>query len=226
MSKYREVWDNAAKGNWRNAILTGSNAETFETAGQADADLVFNAYKDSVETEPKSVLDFGCGAGRILKPLLDKVDKGYGVDVSPEMLQLCIKRCGMGPDRLDTRVYGSSKLDDIQVDLAYSWLCLQHMEYAHAYHAITVMRDSLKPGGLFIATFPNAHSDAYWNCITAFETRSYPLPAAHVRVYVPDMVRLFLNRAGFEKLDVRGEEPIGRSSVSTAEILALARKPA
>jgi SAM-dependent methyltransferase len=222
---YKTVWDNAAKGDWRNAILTGSNADTFETAGEADANFIFKTFSNSMETEPRSVMDFGCGAGRILKPMLDKVDKGYGVDVSPGMLQLCTERCGVGPIRLDTRVYGRDGLDDVRVDLAYSWLCLQHMEYAHAFHAITVMHNCLEPGGMFIATFPNGHSDAYWDCITAFEERPYPLPTAHVRIYVPDMVRLFLNRAGFEAVDVRGEEPIGRSSVSKAEILAIGRKP-
>ena len=225
MNEYKTIWDNAAKGDWRNAILTGADSDSFKKTGQTDANLILKTFQDRMGRNAESVLDFGCGAGRILVPMLDKVREGYGIDVSPGMLEICKNRARMVADKLHTLVHGRDNIGSLGVDLAYSWLCLQHMEYAHAYQALCTIYSALKPGGMFMATFPNAHSDAYWPCIDTFRTKTYPFSAAHVRVYVPEMVCLFLTNAGFTILEVRGDAAASKTTVSSAEILAIAQKP-
>jgi SAM-dependent methyltransferase len=51
---------------------------------------------NAIRREKKSIkyLDFACGTGRILGFLEDKVDTSFGVDVSPEMLEVARQKSG------------------------------------------------------------------------------------------------------------------------------------
>jgi SAM-dependent methyltransferase len=232
---YKDIWDKAATSNWRHAILTNSDEASFETAGEHDAQLLLDLYQQHATTALHGVLDFGCGAGRILKPLMiqHEIPRGIAVDISDEMLKLVKTRIPMDESRLLCRRYDSKTINlsglpsSESIQLAYSWLCLQHMEQAHAFHAIQEIYKVLAPGGLFLATFPNAHHPAYWRCITTHELHPFPLPQAHVRVYTLDFATLMLERAGFTVVSATAGHPDNagpRSAVSEAELLLVGQR--
>lgn len=48
----------------------------------------FNLYKSIVETlKPQSVLELGCGSGRLFQLFINKIPEIYGIDISVEMLK-------------------------------------------------------------------------------------------------------------------------------------------
>lgn len=230
---YRDTWNQAAEGDFRHAILTNADEAAFEQSGSDDAKLLRAVFEQFAQGPLEGALDFGCGAGRILKPLLleQEAPFGIGIDVSPKMLDLARQRIGLERDRLRLMTYNESQIQvpaDVSVQLAYSWLCLQHMEYPHAFHALRELQTALDPGGIFVGTLPNAEHEAYWQCITIHETHAWPLPIAHVRVYTPDLATLFMERAGFTEVQVTKGNPDGiggaRATVSPAELLVIGRK--
>lgn len=92
---------------------------------------------------PNTVVDYGCGIGRVLlyMPGLRRI----GIDVSAEMLdyaRLCAPGCGFirGEGR-------SIPLEDGSVNFLYSLLTLQHMDAADTTNIVRETARVLLPGG-------------------------------------------------------------------------------
>jgi hypothetical protein len=67
-SDYKGAWNEAASNNAEDAILTGASAEEFERTGREDAEMIARHLVGG-----ESVLDIGCGIGRIEKYLAPRV---------------------------------------------------------------------------------------------------------------------------------------------------------
>jgi SAM-dependent methyltransferase len=99
--------------------------------------------------QPKSVLDFGCGVGRLLIPFAREAQRVVGLDVSPSMLAEARKNCDafgvphaatlLSNDRIDTA--------DEVFELVHSAITLQHIEVERGLPLIEQLVDIVAPGG-------------------------------------------------------------------------------
>jgi SAM-dependent methyltransferase len=102
------------------------------------------------------VLDFGCGAGRLTRPLAARFDLAVGVDISQEMLDLA-GRDNPAADRCrfvrntepDLALFPSGEFD-----LVYSSIVLQHLTPALIRAYLAEFARVVRPGGALIVQLP------------------------------------------------------------------------
>jgi ubiquinone/menaquinone biosynthesis C-methylase UbiE len=147
-----------------------------------------------------TVLDLGCGIGRVARYVAPLCRELWAVDVSETMLGLARARMA---DVLNVRfVLGSGTslhpVPSESVDFAYSLLTLQHVEREHAFKLLRELRRVLRPGGTAYVTFPNLLSDEYLQAFLQYVQSDEVANPARARFYTPEEVRRLLPAAGFE----------------------------
>ena len=103
------------------------------------------------------MLDIGCGTGRFLAQLAE-VAKAWGVDASPEMLEVARTRAGVAGLKLGTAEQLPFK--DGWFERATMWLVAHLVDRPLAF---AEARRVLSPDGRFaVATFDPSYFDAFW----------------------------------------------------------------
>jgi SAM-dependent methyltransferase len=109
-----------------------------------------------IEPQGKTMLEIGCGVGRVTRSFAKRFARVYALDVSEEMLQRArdlhpgyenITWLRGGGDRL-------AQLADQSMDFAFSYLTLQHMPSApQGLECVREIVRVLKPGGAYCFQF-------------------------------------------------------------------------
>jgi SAM-dependent methyltransferase len=102
----------------------------------------------------QNVLDFGCGCGRVLRWLRDRVPAGqelYGTDIDAEAISWCRKRLGFG--RFTTNA-GSPPLDfaDDRFDFVYAISVFSHLREDYQKAWLGELSRVTRPGGIVLLT--------------------------------------------------------------------------
>ena len=144
-----------------------------------------------LDARPRRVLDFGCGDGSTT-PTLQRVlgaEFCVGADVSTQSLE--IARASYANERIRFERIEDVK-SDWAMDLAYCNGVFHHILPEARPAALTMIRDALKPGGLFALWENNAWNPAtrYVMSRCAFDEDAIPLS--------PIEARRMLKQAGFE----------------------------
>src|SRR5215510_16457488 len=82
----------------------------------------------SAPTERLRVLDFGCGVGRLMKPLIEAGCRVDGVDISERMLAFAKQDQALGGSEFfHSNGNDCGAAPDATYDFVYSHLCFQHI---------------------------------------------------------------------------------------------------
>jgi SAM-dependent methyltransferase len=158
---YALQWEKNAQQDPLWAILTDDryagglwSLDDFFTTGENDIRLIFDYMKQSgVFVEPGIFLDFGCGVGRASRPLQTRFTAGYGVDISPRMIDLArqyVPKVNFHVNQEDSLTFVGSKT----IDFVFSHIVLQHMNNDLQKKYIREFFRVLKPGGLAAFQIP------------------------------------------------------------------------
>jgi len=157
LDEYAKEWQGNAEADALWVILTDSRyygrkwdvAEFFST-GEEEIARVFNYMKQKSITVPSgSFLDFGCGVGRVSRALQKRFEQGYGVDISPKMIELAHAYV---PD-IEFMVNRSDSIEQFfndSLDFVYSHIVLQHIPNHYQKRYIDEFLRILRPGGLAV----------------------------------------------------------------------------
>ena len=170
MARMRRDWDRRALENARHYVATGqpewSDEEFFAAGEQELRDHVFNDLGNICQgRDPKTmtVLEIGCGAGRVTRPLAHFFGEVYAVDISRQMVCLARRALISCPNAHIFRNNGRNLSvvrrrwwhrfgigEPVEIDFAFSCLVFQHIPSRSviAGYAREVNR-LLRPGGLF-----------------------------------------------------------------------------
>ena len=124
----RSDWDRRARENAQHFIACGHSEsdEVFWASGRRDLDQLI--LHDVILDAAARALEIGCGMGRILKPLSERIEKAFGVDISAEMIARA--RQGLaGCGNIEVFVT-RGRLDDFEdasLDFVYSFIVFQHI---------------------------------------------------------------------------------------------------
>ena len=107
---------------------------------------------------PRSVLDYGCGTGRLVIPFAERIPDVVAMDVSKTMLEETARNCraaGVENVRLLEADDELSSLDR-SFDLVHSFIVFQHVPVERGLRIFERLLDHLNPGGACVAHFTYA----------------------------------------------------------------------
>ena len=166
------------------------------------------------------MLDIGCGTGRFLAQLAE-VAKAWGVDASPEMLEVARTRAGSAGLKLGT----AEKLPfkDRWFERTTMWLVAHLVDRPRAFAEAARV---LEPGGRFaVATFDPSYFDEFWlnelfPSMEAADRERFPTADELTRELAPfDEVRLIrLSQTGSLTREVALERVRGKH-ISTFDLI-------
>jgi ubiquinone/menaquinone biosynthesis C-methylase UbiE len=112
--------------------------------------VIDHLFGDVRPTPGERLLDFGCGVGRLARPLARRGCRVVACDVSPQMLTHCAAYCA-GLDGIEYVLsdgWGVPDVPTASVDGAYTFYVFQHMpSLAMARAVLADLHRVLRPGG-------------------------------------------------------------------------------
>ena len=199
---YHDFWERSAKVDAIRSISDQDDEESFETSGRNDAKVLADLVAPGA-----SVLEIGCGTGRVMQHLAGACERLHGIDISEEMVAKGRERLARLPN-VSFHVgngYDLAPFETGSMDLVYSLYAFQHMPKTIAYNYLVESARVLRPDGMVRFQVPNILTD---NDFLAFHHFTQPWFVEHpypMNFYTPSEVLSLLGRAGFrlEDLDDR-----------------------
>jgi len=194
----RKDWELRARENAPFYICTtaADSAEAFAASGERD---LAEQVLDGLDPRPDwSVLEIGCGIGRLLKPLSSRVRRAVGVDLSEEMIRRGREYCAGAPNVELLRTDGTlGALPDASFDFVFSHIVFQHLpRKAYVDRYLREARRVLKPGGILRVQVDGRSRQFF---------RRWVADSWSGVVYSARELRRRLERTGFRVSEIRGE---------------------
>lgn len=204
---YKAVW-NSLSGSKENAYLYVSGY-TDEDKFHADAEDTVDILRDTVGVKPEdTILEIGCGVGRVGRVMSPFVKEWIGCDVSANMLRLAGRRLlGLPNIRLqEISGYDLRPIADNSVDVVYTTVVFMHLEEWDRYNYVLEARRVLKPGGRFYCDNVDLASPAGWAVFEESRKTFRPneRPPQISKCSTQPELETFLKRAGFDRVQVAG----------------------
>lgn len=137
------------------SLTAAPEEEVFLWTGLIDLANFFSIYDrlgQRPSGRPLSVLDFGCGCGRMTRYLnMMENTQAYGVDINPDLVAWCQKNLAKVRT---TRNRQQPPMDcaPASIDIAYSLSIFTHLPEDRIQEWLTDVARVLRPGGVFIVT--------------------------------------------------------------------------
>lgn len=194
LDAHRDFWDRSAVVDSLTAIVTDSDERSYQASGGAEAETLRRFLGPDA-----TVLDVGCGTGRVMEHVAPWCREVHGIDISERMVQEGRERLG---HLANVRFHHGNGYDlagfgDGSFDLVYSIVALQHMPRTVAYNYLLESHRVLRRGGVLWLYVPNLLRD---DCFAAFHHFSQPWYVAHpypMNFYTPQEISRLLVAAGF-----------------------------
>jgi len=204
--RMKEDWDQRALIDAMHYICSerrGWTLEEFLQSGLRDfqqwVQPVFERYRFS--SRDKTMLEIGCGIGRMTWVFAEHFARVYALDVSPEMIEQG-RRLLEHYSNVEWAVGNGQDLclfPDCHFDFVFSFLVFHHMPQSRmVLRYIEEMLRVLRPGGMFLFQFNSARDSGmrwygrwFWQCVDLLDqygTRRWLRRIVHWLGYDPALV--------------------------------------
>lgn len=134
-------------------LQPGMSADVYLNVGRSAINVLRTLYQSQmIRTQPASILDFGCGHGRIARHLRAWAPDAalYAADVRADGIAFCASQFGCVPVQL-TPTFGEVTLPK-SMDLIWVGSVFTHIDRARMTVLFDWLWDSLAPGGHLVIT--------------------------------------------------------------------------
>jgi SAM-dependent methyltransferase len=148
---------------FRRSEMDDHKKREFFESGESHAHGVLTTIRRHIDPEfsPKTVLDFGCGVGRLIIPFAKIVEEVVGLDVSPSMLEEARRNCDERGLRNVRLLDSDDTLSTVtgSFDLVHSCIVFQHIPAERGRAIFSRLLQHLRPGGVgaIQLTYSKAH---------------------------------------------------------------------
>ncbi len=228
---YKEHW------NWRARTpadaLASVDGSVSENIVRHTGRWAANQVRLALDLQPTdTVLELGCGVGRIGRELAPGCGEWIGTDISDRMIDHATERLA---DRDNVSFHRLSRtslemIDDETVDKAYSIAVFCHMDKEDLYLYLQELNRILRPGGLiFVETWNLSHPVGWrrWEyepLVWSKADQGKRKDVARNQFCTPEEFALYVSHAGFELLATYHESQsvqiVAGKALSAADIEA------
>jgi SAM-dependent methyltransferase len=132
----------------------GLEYEQFYNLSEKMARLLISCFEKYKTLNNVSILDWGCGPGRVIRhlpPLLDKSCRRYGTDYNSKYVNWCVKNI---PEVsfISNRLEPPLSFEDDRFDIIYGISIFTHLSEKMHYAWFDELIRVLKPGGILLLT--------------------------------------------------------------------------
>lgn len=197
--------------------------ELFFASGEELVESVLALVRDfDPGFEPRRVLDYGCGVGRLVIPFARAAQGVVGVDVSPSMLEEAARNArGQGCDNVELLTVEEMSGLGPDFDLVHSALVLQHIPASEGQRVVARLAGLVRPGGIGALHFQigarrglrtyNALMRVAFvhNLVNVLRRRPWSYPHMEMHVYDLGRICVLLRDQGISELFVHLAERQG-----------------
>lgn len=163
LENVRKNWEKLAAEDPLWAVLTDPSKrgrkwklDDFLETGEQQVQLVMKKMGDlGIGFPTGKAMDFGCGVGRLTRPLAARFGEVYGVDISSRMVNLAREYVKEGNCHFIVNTRDDlSMFQDGEFDFVLSMLTLQHVKPVHSMKYVSDFIRVLSPRGAAFFTLP------------------------------------------------------------------------
>jgi SAM-dependent methyltransferase len=203
---YKSVWNELSDSEARAKMHVLGSEKEQDMCATAEATRKKLESSTGVNRED-SILEIGCGVGRVGEVLAPRCKTWIGCDVASNMLKYAAQRLARFENVVLHEIsgYDLSPVPDSEVDLVYCTVVFMHLDEWDRYNYVLEARRVLRPGGrIFIDNF-SLCTDEGWAIFEEHRTSFQPgdRPPNISKSSTPQELETYLQRAGFH--DVRGQ---------------------
>jgi 2-polyprenyl-3-methyl-5-hydroxy-6-metoxy-1,4-benzoquinol methylase len=137
---------------FRSTEIKGTAKQEFFASGESHVHGVLSTIRKYIDPgfAPRTVLDFGCGVGRLLIPFAKITADVVGLDVSPSMLQEARRNCDAQRVHNVRLLCSDDTLSTLtgSFDLIHSCIVFQHIPVDRGRTIFSQLLRHLRPGGV------------------------------------------------------------------------------
>jgi SAM-dependent methyltransferase len=137
---------------FRRSDMDADIKREFFESGESHVSGVLATIRKNVDPgfAPRTVLDFGCGVGRLLIPFAKIAEEVVGLDVSPSMLHEARRNCDEKQLHNVRLLISDDSLSGLAhtFDLIHSSIVFQHIPVPRGRHLFGKLLQHLRPGGV------------------------------------------------------------------------------
>lgn len=166
----------------------------FEAVGKTERDILYySGLRDGM-----SLLDFGCGSGRLAKALAESMRINYlGLDVVQSLLDYARSICPTDY-RFELSQTLSIPAADASVDMVCAFSVFTHLLHAESYLYLAEMQRILKPKGRLVFSFLEFAYPVHWKVFEDTVTHQKTGSTAHLNMFIErEVIQLWCVKLGF-----------------------------
>ena len=201
-SGYKHVW---------NKISTNHDLAMIGVAGTASTDEFFESGRSTAESlrtfleidSTHSVLEIGCGVGRIGKSLAPYCREWIGTDISGEMLRHARNnlKALSNVKLIELRDCTLDAIPDNSIDRLYCSAVFMHLDEWDRFNYISEAYRVLRSGGSCYFDNINLAGDEGWKIFLEMRKHDEMLRPPNIsKASTSEELRIYLERAGFEDI--------------------------
>jgi ubiquinone/menaquinone biosynthesis C-methylase UbiE len=160
------------------AVAVGGEFRSF---GKALMDLVIQCGL----REGMTLVDVGCGSGRLAHALRDMPITYHGIDVVPELVEYAKRICTRDDWTFDISTDLTIPLPDDSADMVVFVSVFTHLRHEESFVYLMEAKRALKHGGTILFTFLDFAQPHHWHIFQRFVDRTKAgIPHLHVEQFV------------------------------------------